>query len=159
MARMRRGGSGQRWPPPASNSGTLSPSGVATHAVPVGGIRRQRRSGRAPSPGTVYGSGQRGVRAIQTVGARPYAMRRAMGEDMGEGTPGGLLRLKAVSDPSDGQDVHGIGGIGLDLLAKALDVGVERAAVTGLSVAPDAAHALLAGHHVARFGDQQRQQG
>src|SRR5664279_6260315 len=78
-----------------------------------------------------------------------------MGEDMGEGAPGGLLRLEAVADPSDGQDVLGIGGIGLDLLAEALDVGVEGAAVTSLAVAPDAVHALLSGHDVACLGDQQ----
>ncbi len=77
---------------------------------------------------------------------------------MGESESGGLLRLEAVADPAHGHDVLGIGRLELDLLAQALHMGVEGAAVTAFAITPDPVHALATGHHVSRLGDEQRQE-
>src|SRR5271165_2187770 len=70
-------------------------------------------------------------------GGPPAHLLQPGGSDWGERASGGLLRLEPVADPAHGHDVLGIRGLELDLLAKALDVGVERAAVAALAVTPD----------------------
>src|SRR5690606_21321342 len=66
--------------------------------------------------------------------------------------------LEAVPDPADRDDVPGVGGIILDLLAQPADVHVHRAAVSVVVVAPHTREDQVPGEHRAlvahQLGDQ-----
>src|SRR5687768_10570526 len=58
-------------------------------------------------------------------------------------------RLDLVAETSDGDDVPGVGGIGLDLGAQTPDVDIDQPAVAEVVVAPHPLEQLLPAEHAA----------
>src|ERR1700694_587218 len=69
-----------------------------------------------------------------------------------------LVGDEAVADPRNRVDVVRLFGVALDLLAQAVDMGVDRARFDFDFVAPHFAEQLAAAHHLAGLRGQQRQE-
>src|SRR5256885_74761 len=72
---------------------------------------------------------------------------------------GALPRLgELVSAPPDGEDARGLGRVGLDLGAQAVDVGVDGVLVAFVLVAPDGVEQVHAREHLAGLARKEVQQ-